>query len=82
MVQLEAARQRGEPVVAVLADQWLGETSGAELLGRVRTMHPDARRALLVRWGAWSDRPTAEAILRAMSVGRHQLLRPEALVRP
>lgn len=78
MVQLEAARDRGEPVVAVLADQWLGGTSGAELLGRVRTMHPDARRALLVRWGAWSDRPTADAILRAMAVGdiNYYVLKP------
>lgn len=78
LVQLEAARDRGEPVVAVLADQWLGGTSGAELLGRVRTMHPDARRALLVRWGAWSDRPTADAILRAMAVGdiNYYVLKP------
>jgi thioredoxin reductase (NADPH) len=78
LAQLEAARERGDAVVAVFADQWLPETSGAELLGRVRTMHPDARRALLVRWGAWSDRPTADAILRAMSVGdiNYYVLKP------
>lgn len=78
LVQLEAARERGDAVVAVLADQWLPETPGAELLGKVRTMHPDARRALLVRWGAWSDRPTADAILRAMSVGdiNYYVLKP------
>ena len=78
LVQLEAARERGDAVVAVLADQWLPEMPGAELLGRVRTMHPDARRALLVRWGAWSDRPTADAILRAMSVGdiNYYVLKP------
>jgi thioredoxin reductase (NADPH) len=41
-------------------------------------MHPDARRALLVRWGAWSDRPTADAILRAMGVGdiNYYVLKP------
>src|SRR5688500_14376011 len=66
--QLATCRHRGDPVAVVLADQWLPVTDGAELLGRVRSMHPDARRALLVPWGAWSDRPTADAILRAMAV--------------
>jgi thioredoxin reductase (NADPH) len=76
--QLEAARDQGGPVATVLADQWLPDLAGAELLGRVRTMHPDARRALLVPWGAWSDRPTAEAILRAMAMGdiNYYVLKP------
>ncbi len=76
--QLETAQKQGDPVVTVLADQWLPDVSGAELLGRVRTMHPDARRALLVPWGAWSDRPTAEAILRAMAMGdiNYYVLKP------
>ena len=76
--QLEAARHRGDPVATVLADQWLPDLPGAELLSRVRTMHPDARRALLVPWGAWSDRPTAEAILRAMAMGdiNYYVLKP------
>ena len=76
--QLETAQKQGDPVVTVLADQWLPDVSGAELLGRVRTMHPDARRALLVPWGAWSDCPTAEAILRAMAMGdiNYYVLKP------
>ena len=51
---------------------------GADLLGHVRTLHPDARRALLVPWGSWSERPTAEAILRAMAVGdiNYYVLKP------
>ncbi|HET8983128.1 MAG TPA: hypothetical protein VFN47_10615, partial [Pedococcus sp.] len=78
LAQLEAARDRHDPVVTVLADQWLPDLPGAELLARVRTMHPDARRALLVPWGAWSDRPTAEAILRAMALGdiNYYVLKP------
>ena len=66
------------PTAVVLADQWLPGLSGAELLGRVRTMHPDARRALLVPWGAWSERRTADAILRAMAVGdiNYYVLKP------
>jgi thioredoxin reductase (NADPH) len=66
---LEGALDRGEPVAVVLADQWLPGLSGAELLARLRVLHPDARRALLVEWGAWAHRPTAEAILRAMALG-------------
>jgi thioredoxin reductase (NADPH) len=78
LAQLEAARDRHDSVVTVLADQWLPDLPGAELLARVRTMHPDARRALLVPWGAWSDRPTAEAILRAMALGdiNYYVLKP------
>ena len=78
LAQLEAARDRNDSVVTVLADQWLPDLPGAELLARVRTMHPDARRALLVPWGAWSDRPTAEAILRAMALGdiNYYVLKP------
>ena len=78
LTALEGAAERGEPVAVVLADQWLPGSSGAELLGRVRTMHPDARRALLVPWGAWSERRTADAILRAMAVGdvNYYVLKP------
>src|SRR5690348_1691823 len=66
---VQGSADRGDPVALVAADQWLPGMAGAELLGRVRTLHPDARRALLVPWGAWSERRTAEAILRAMAVG-------------
>jgi thioredoxin reductase (NADPH) len=75
---LQDCADRGDPVAVVVADQWLPGVPGAVLLGRVRTLHPDARRALLVPWGAWSDRPTAEAILRAMAVGdiNYYVLKP------
>ena len=29
------------------------------MLGRARALHPDARRALLIEWGAWADRSIA-----------------------
>jgi thioredoxin reductase (NADPH) len=67
--QIEGARERDEPVAVVLADQWLPDTTGSELLRRARALLPEARRALLVEWGAWADRRTAEAILQAMAVG-------------
>src|SRR6478672_7711234 len=55
----------GEEVALVLAGQWLAETTGAELLERVRQLHPHAKRGLLVSWGEWGNRPTAKAILDA-----------------
>jgi hypothetical protein len=38
-------------VSLVLADQWLPGATGAELLARVRQLHPAVRRALLISWG-------------------------------
>ncbi len=37
----------------MLAGQELEETTGGELLGEVRQLHPHAKRALLVGWGEW-----------------------------
>ena len=38
-------------VSLVLADQWLPEATGTDLLARVRQLHPAARRVLLITWG-------------------------------
>jgi thioredoxin reductase (NADPH) len=77
--ELEALRDAGAPVALVLADQWLGETTGAELLARVKAMHPGAKRGLLIEWGAWGDSETAEAIFEAMALGRidYYVLKPQ-----
>jgi thioredoxin reductase (NADPH) len=48
---LGQARDAGHPVSLVLADPWLPDTTGSELLAQVRQRHPAARRALLVNWG-------------------------------
>jgi len=68
LARLEELRERGEQVAMVLADQWMPDLTGAELLGRVRQVHPHAKRALLVDWGAWGDSDTAAAILEAMAL--------------
>lgn len=75
---LEQAATRGEPVALVLADPWLDDVPGTELLAEVRLLHPEAGRAFLVPWGAWAHRQTAEAILRAMSRGEinYYVLKP------
>jgi thioredoxin reductase (NADPH) len=78
---LEALHEAGDQVALVLADQWLGEgeTTGAELLARVKGLHPSAKRGLLIEWGAWGDPATAEAIFEAMALGRidYYVLKPE-----
>ena len=42
---------------------------GQRSSGAARTFHPDARRALLVAWGAWAHPETAQKILQGMAVG-------------
>jgi thioredoxin reductase (NADPH) len=80
IAELERMRETEEPVAVVLAEPWMdsGELPGGEFLARVREIHPEAKRALLVRWGAWGDRPTADAILRAMALGHidYYVLKP------
>jgi thioredoxin reductase (NADPH) len=68
----------GDEVALVLAGERLPDTTGGEFLGRVRQLHPHAKRGLLVPGGAWADPPTAEAILEAMAVGQidYYVVRP------
>ena len=78
LARLEAMVATGEAVAVVLADQWLPELTGEELLARVRDLHPHAKRGLLVPWGAWADPPTAAAIHRAIALGHtdYYVLKP------
>ena len=55
MAELEALAAAGEDVALVLAAQWLSGTTGGELLGKVRALHPQAQRGLLIEWGSWGD---------------------------
>lgn len=66
---VRAAHAGGAPVAVVLVGDSCAEETRNELLAQVRTLHPAARRALLVRWGAWADRESAAAILHGMAVG-------------
>lgn len=69
LAELERMRDTGEGVAVVLADQWMPEATGSDLLARVRQLHPQAKRGLLIEWGDWGDRPTADAVLKAMGLG-------------
>lgn len=69
LAKLSRLREDGHPVALVLADQWMPETTGSELLANVRREHPEAKRGLLIEFGTWGDGATAEAILKAMALG-------------
>ena len=75
---LEGAHVRDDLVAVVLVDDRFPDDERAELFDLVRRLHPDARRALLVDWGAWADRASAQAILHAMAVGHinYYVLKP------
>jgi len=64
---LERIRALGESVALIIADQWMPEIEGIELLGRAHEIHPAAQRALLVDWG---DRAAAPTILQGCAFGQ------------
>jgi thioredoxin reductase (NADPH) len=76
--KLARLRARGEPVALVLADQWMPDLTGEDFLAHAKALYPDTKRALLVEFGDWGDRDTAEAMLRAMALGRmdYYVLKP------
>jgi thioredoxin reductase (NADPH) len=65
---LERSHAERRPVAVVLVDLDVPADDRATILGRARTLHPDARRALLVEWGVWARRAAAKAILASMAV--------------
>ncbi len=76
--RLEDLAASGVDVALVLAGQWLADMTGSELLDGVRRLHPHARRALLIEWGDWGQKPIGEAIFDGIAHGRldHYVLRP------
>jgi thioredoxin reductase (NADPH) len=66
---LDDAADHGDPVALVLVAHGLVGGAVEDVLTCARSRHPEARRAMLVEWGAWAERGPAAAILRAMAVG-------------
>ena len=68
-------KSEGEELALVIADQWMPEMTGTELLGRAHELDRTAKRALLVEWG---DRSSAPAILEGCAFGQldNYLLKP------
>ena len=79
LAALEAARADGREVALVLADQEMPELGGVELLGRVRRLHPAAKRGLLVSWGDWAHPDRARGMVAGMAASRfdYYVLRPQ-----
>ena len=64
---MKRLRSEGERVALVIADQWMPEMTGIELLSRAHEIDPTAQRALLVEWG---DRSAAPTIIEGCAFGR------------
>jgi thioredoxin reductase (NADPH) len=60
-------KAEGEELALAIADQWMPEMSGLELLGRLHEIHRHAKRALLVGWG---DRRASPTILQGCAFGQ------------
>lgn len=67
LTSLRALGESGTDVALVLAEQWLPDMTGVDLLAQVAALHRDARRTLLINWG---DRSTAEWIVKASALGQ------------
>ncbi len=61
------AKQDGEEIALVIADQWMPDMTGNEFLGQVRAIEPRAKLALLVAWGDHTASPT---ILQGCALGQ------------
>jgi thioredoxin reductase (NADPH) len=70
--------ESGEDVALVLAGLQLEGVAGDELLDEARRLHPHARRALMIAWGAQSDPTIGQAVFDAIASGRidHFVIRP------
>ncbi len=79
LAALEAARAEGREVALALVDQEMPEADGIELLGRVRRLHPAAKRGLLVSWGDWANPERARGMVGGMATAKfdYYVLKPE-----
>ena len=75
---LTGLRESGERLALVLADQWLPDGTGCELLAHARDMFPHARRLLLISWGEWAVDATARPLRRGIGLGQidYYVLKP------
>jgi thioredoxin reductase (NADPH) len=66
---LQGAKDRNERAAVVLVDESFPDDARAKIFETARSLHPNAKRALLVAWGAWAHPESAQKILRSMAVG-------------
>ena len=69
LATLAGAHERDERVAVVLVDEKIPDDDRGRIFATARNLHPEARRAMLVPWGAWADRVSAQRILQGVAVG-------------
>jgi thioredoxin reductase (NADPH) len=76
--ELTETAAAGGDLALLLIDSDLPRAEVESLLASTRAQFPDARRVLLIPWGGWADRATADVILRGMSLGEidYYVLKP------
>lgn len=74
--RLAEMKEDGQEVAVLLADCIMPEMPGEEFLDRAQVLHPQARRGLLINF---SDRGSAQSVLRAMAVGQIDSYGPKPL---
>lgn len=77
LADLECTRNHGDDVALVIADQWMPEMAGRDLLQRAHEIAPEAQRALLAGWG---DKRASNEILQGCALGQldNYILKPWA----
>jgi thioredoxin reductase (NADPH) len=75
---LTGLRESGDRLALLLADQWLPDGTGCELLAHARGIFPHARRLLLISWGEWAVDATAQPLRRGIGLGQidYYVLKP------
>jgi thioredoxin reductase len=78
LMALEAMQRNGQSVAVVLARQWMAEMNGSDLLAGARSLHPRAKRVLLISPEDWGHERTADALRGAIASGcaDHYLSKP------
>jgi thioredoxin reductase (NADPH) len=76
--ELTDMRDGGQRVALVLADQWLPDGTGTDLLTDACGLHPYSKRALLISWGEWSIDATAQPLRQGIALGHidYYVLKP------
>jgi thioredoxin reductase (NADPH) len=64
---LSDLHDQGQSVALLLSDSATTTDTNRSVFSHSKTLFPEARRGLLIEWGAWSDPEAADTILTAMA---------------